>query len=281
MQDARRAPARLDDGDPRAAGDRPRLAQRPVGRDVGDPQPGRVPRHVGEVPLDPGEAGAVGRGPRRRDEVGARDEDAAGRRPTVEGDRDELVDDQQRVVLARRVVRLADGVQPLPDGVEAQVGVAPRAGRGDRRRLRRAAGSRRYSRPSAAFEATIRPRPPRTSAPPYSWTRLRTLNGAGVSSRVAPSSPWRSSVRRPPSADRPSSQYTSSPSTAASARPTDAAATSSTSIGDAQLPYGATVADRAGSPAAVHGLVLRHRGSRCRAASSRRTRAARASSGRA
>ncbi len=140
VQDARRAPARLDDGDPRSAGDRPRLAQRPIGRHVGDPQPGRVPRHVGEVPLDPGEAAAVRRGTWRRDEVGTRDEDAAGAVRSVERDRDQLVDDQQRVVLARRVVGLADGVQPLSDGVEAQVGVAPRAGRGDRDRLGRASG---------------------------------------------------------------------------------------------------------------------------------------------
>ena len=67
-------------------------------------------------------------------------------------------------------------------------------------------GSIDHSRPSENEEATMRPPSTRKEPPPYSWTRLRTLNGSGVSSRVAPSGVRRMSVRRPPSDGRPSIQ---------------------------------------------------------------------------
>ncbi len=55
---------------------------------------------------------------------------------------------------------------------------------------------------------TTTTRPPSTAyePPPYSWTRLPTLKGNGVSSAVRPSSPWRSSVFLPPSVGLVSSQ---------------------------------------------------------------------------
>ncbi len=80
-----------------------------------------------------------------------------------------------------------------PSGVNATGGVTP-------------CGSIRWSRPSRPDEAMTLPPAARYEPPPYSWTLFRTLNGTGVSSWVAPSGPRRSSVRRPPSADRPSSQ---------------------------------------------------------------------------
>ena len=71
---------------------------------------------------------------------------------------------------------------------------------------RMSSGSMAHNRPSAKDETTRRPRSTRYEPPPYSCTRLRTLKGAGVSSRVAPSGVCRISVRRPPSDERPSSQ---------------------------------------------------------------------------
>ena len=42
--------------------------------------------------------------------------------------------------------------------------------------------------------------------PPYSWTRLPTRNGAGVSSSAVPPADRRMSVERPSSVGRDSSQ---------------------------------------------------------------------------
>ena len=94
----------------------------------------------------------------------------------------------------------------------------------------------RHSRPSSDDETTIRPRSTTYDAPPYSWTRLPTLNGNGVSSCVAPSGVWRMRVRRPACAERDSSQYTSSPSSHGSLSAIADPATSSMSIGERQLP---------------------------------------------
>ena len=115
----RRAPGRLDDGDPRAAGDRPRLAERRH-RAATSATRSRVASHgmsgrshsiqASGVPSGEGRGAATKSGPATRTRPGA-----VG---PVERDRDQLVDDQQRVVLARRVVRLAHGVQPLARGVE-------------------------------------------------------------------------------------------------------------------------------------------------------------------
>src|SRR6476620_3799909 len=89
--------------------------------------------------------------------------------------------------------------------------------------------------------------PPATTyePPPYSWTRERTLNGAGVSSEVEPSAAARTRVRRPPSAGRPSTQQMSSPTT------------SSIRIGERHAPYGATTMSGWGSgPMLPGGHVL-------------------------
>src|SRR5688500_16393329 len=85
--------------------------------------------------------------------------------------------------------------------------------------------------------------PPATvyEPPPYSWTRVRTFVGAGVSSVILPSGSRRTSARRPPSDGRPSSQYRSSPSSHGSPRRIVLPTTSSTVIGERHEPNGATV----------------------------------------
>ena len=106
--------------------------ERPVGGDRRDPQPGGVPRHVGVVPLEPGEPVAGRRQARRGDEVRAADEDRRGRL-AIEGNGDQLV---PWLAFARMV--LANREEAPPRSVEAHVGVAVRPGRRDRDRHRRA-----------------------------------------------------------------------------------------------------------------------------------------------
>src|SRR6476659_8113201 len=101
--------------------------------------------------------------------------------------------------------------------------------------------------------------PPTTTyePPPYSWTRERTLNGAGVSSEVEPSAAARTMVRRPPSAGRPSTQKMSSPSIHGSASWMTSPTTSSIRIGERHAPYGATTMSGWGSgPMLPGGHVL-------------------------
>src|SRR6187200_2603230 len=101
--------------------------------------------------------------------------------------------------------------------------------------------------------------PPTTTyePPPYSCTRERTLNGAGVSSDVEPSAAARTRVRRPPSAGRPSTQKMSSPSIHGSASWMTSPTTSSIRIGERHAPYGATTTSGWGSgPMLPGGHVL-------------------------
>ena len=126
VQRAVRGELGLDDRFVRSARGQDRLAEGPVRPDRRDPQAGRVPGHVGVVPLEPGEPRPVRGDARRRDEVGPRDEDA---RVAVAVERhvDDLVD---RLALA--AVILADRDEAAARGVEPEIGVAPRAGRRDR-----------------------------------------------------------------------------------------------------------------------------------------------------
>src|SRR5688572_17834862 len=94
--------------------------------------------------------------------------------------------------------------------------------------------------------------------PPYSCTRDRTLNGAGVRSLVEPSGAARTRTRRPSSAGRPSTQNTSSPSIHGSASMMTSPTTSSIRIGERHAPYGATTGSGCGSgPMLPGGDVLR------------------------
>ena len=137
MQDAGRAPLRLGDGDAGAAGHGHRLAEGPVRVEVGNPQPGGVPWHLRQVPLQPREAAPVRRGARRRDEVRPRDDDPA-RVPITgvaiaggavrEPDRDQDVAHGLCAIVGGVMV-LADRVQDLANRVRAQVRVPRRAGR--------------------------------------------------------------------------------------------------------------------------------------------------------
>ena len=197
-------------GRPRSPGRRRPSAAPRASRPPGRPRPAagrRVPGHVRVVPLEPRERRAVRRRPRRGDEVDPADEDAPGAVGPVEGEGDDLVLDEQRVLVADRVVRLAHGVQPVGAGIEPHVGEPVRP-LGRERDGRRDALRVEPVQPPVAPPTRRRRLPPaaRYEPPPYSWTWFRTLNGTGVSSWVAPSGPRRSSVRRPPSADRPSSQ---------------------------------------------------------------------------
>ena len=78
-------------------------------------------------------------------------------------------------------------------------------------------------------------------SPPYSYTRVRTLNGAGVTSRAAPSGVRRTITLRPPSAGRISAQYTSSPSSWIGPSCTESWTIRSAVMGDFHEPYGALV----------------------------------------
>src|SRR5258705_2526872 len=91
--------------------------------------------------------------------------------------------------------------------------------------------------------------PPTTmyDPPPYSWTRERTSNGAGVSSAVEPSAAARTRTCRPSSTGRPSSQKLPSPSIHGSFSRTTSPTTSSTRIGERHAPYGATTGSGWGS----------------------------------
>ncbi len=123
-------PLGLDDRFIRTAGREDGLAERPVRGHRRDPQPGRVPRHVGVVPLEPGEPGSVRGEPRRRDEVRPRHEDAR-LAVAIERHVHDLVDG-----LATTAVVLADRDEAPPGGIEPEVRVSPRPGRGDRDRRR-------------------------------------------------------------------------------------------------------------------------------------------------
>ncbi len=111
-------PLGLDDRLVQAARRQVRGIEIAVAPDRGDPQAGRVPRHVRVVPLEPGEPGPVRRQTGSGEEVGAFDEDP--RRPfAIEGH----VDDR-RDGLAIAAVILAHGQEPAAPAVEPQVGVA-------------------------------------------------------------------------------------------------------------------------------------------------------------
>src|SRR3546814_13932442 len=68
-------PFRLEDRFAGAAGDAPRTTEVSVVRDLGNPQLGPVPGHVGMVPGDPGEPPPVRRQTRRCVEIRTRSEE--------------------------------------------------------------------------------------------------------------------------------------------------------------------------------------------------------------
>ncbi len=113
-------PLRLDHRDPVAAGDLADLAQRHVAQ-LGDIEPGRIPRHGREVPGDPGQPLAVPAQPRIGDKVAVAVEHLAG--PGRAGE------PHDRVAHARRIgVVLAHGDQAAARQRD-RVGVAVALGR--------------------------------------------------------------------------------------------------------------------------------------------------------
>src|SRR5450759_662090 len=111
-------------------------------------------------------------------------------------------------------------------------------------------GPTRSSRPVAKSEMTTRSPAARYAAPPSSWTRVRTLMPAGLTSRTPPSRFHRASVWRPSASARPSSHVMAPPSQRVSESRTNPAATWSRPTGEGQLPYRATVSDAAPSGSA-------------------------------
>ena len=102
-------------------------------------------------------------------------------------------------------------------------------------------GSCRYTRWSAKLANHTTPAATQKHSPPYSCTRVRTLNGASVTSRAAPSAVRRTITLRAPSAGRISTQYTSSPSSWIAPSRTASCTIRSAVMGDFQEPYGAMV----------------------------------------
>src|SRR5215207_501281 len=99
--------------------------------------------------------------------------------------------------------------------------------------------SSRYRRWSEKFEKITQASNAMNAPPPYSWTRVRTLNGAGVSSVRSPLAASSIRALRPPSSGLLSTQYTSWSTTAVWPTLTPPAATAAAVIGDRQLPNGA------------------------------------------
>ena len=237
----------------------------PSGEDRRDSQPGGVPGHVRVVPFEPRQQPAVGeRRGRRGSPVPAR-----GRRrlAAVEWHGDDRVDD---IGLAGAPRGPRGRREPAAGRIGPQVGETPRTLGRDRYGVA-APGSRRYSRLSAKFEKTTVPPATTYEPPPYSWTRVRTLNGGGVRSVVEPSADALTRTRRPPSAGRASSQYTSSPSTHGSARPMTSPTTSLDGDGHCRTAPTGPLRSRDRWTSIGHPV-------RCRAARTRRTRPVRRSS---
>ncbi len=130
MDDSVRRPLGLRDRLVRAAGEQDRCVERAVGPEGGDPEPARVPGHVGMVPFEPGEAAAVRRPSRRGQEVGTPDED---RRRLLAVERH---GHDRRLRLPLDPVVLADRQVATSRRIRPNVGVAPRPLRRDRDRLR-------------------------------------------------------------------------------------------------------------------------------------------------
>ena len=97
---------------------------RPTVTEFGQPQLGRVPRHVGVHPLHPCEQSAIGRHARRGEEVGAAGEHLDPER-TIGRDRDDLVDRFASI----GPVTFADTHVPVPIRGDAPVRISQRAGR--------------------------------------------------------------------------------------------------------------------------------------------------------
>jgi hypothetical protein len=127
VQDAVRRPLGLGDRLVRATGGQIARAQAAVVRDRRHPQPRRIPRHVGLIPLEPRDPVPVRREARSREEIRALVEDPR-RVLAIQWDRD---DRRRRLEVAVGVV-LADREEAPATRVEAQVGVPIRAVRGDR-----------------------------------------------------------------------------------------------------------------------------------------------------
>ena len=122
-----------------AAGDEARRYRQPALVEVGEPEFGGVPGHVGVVPAQPGELRAVGREPGTAVEIGAGDEFGGRWRPggfgrgrgrvgrgRGQGDRDQGGD----LLAARGVGTLLDGDQAAAVRVGSEVGVVGAVGRG-------------------------------------------------------------------------------------------------------------------------------------------------------
>jgi len=79
--------------------------------------------------------------------------------------------------------------------------------------------------------------------PPYSWTRVRTLNGAGVTTRGAPSAPSSITALRPPSCGRLCSHNARSPAMRGAPTGRTPAATRPAEMVDGQVPNGRVAGD--------------------------------------
>src|SRR2546426_7156435 len=85
------------------------------------------------------------------------------------------------------------------------------------------------------------------AAPPYSWTRVRTLVPMGVTSAIRPCGLLMTTTLRPPSSGLRSSQYRSSPSRMTRLSCTPPAATLRADSGDVHVPYGAVIGPSPGA----------------------------------
>jgi hypothetical protein len=110
---------RLHDCLTHAAGDLPDLPQAAIGADLGAPQAGRIPRHVGMVPRQPRQALSVRAEARGTHEVLPARKQPAFVGAILEADRHDGVDG-----LALAPVVLAHGQDPLTPAIELEVGVA-------------------------------------------------------------------------------------------------------------------------------------------------------------
>ena len=125
MQRSGRRPGRLHDRDVVPAIDHHALSKHAGIQNAGHHQPRPVPRHVGVVPLDPGEPVPVGVKAGAPVEVGSRRDHDGGlrcRRPRLDRHKD-----VERFRVALPPVKFADGDQPATARVEDEIGEAPAA----------------------------------------------------------------------------------------------------------------------------------------------------------
>ena len=125
MQRSGRRPGRLYDRDVVPAIDRHALSQHAGIQNVGHHQPGSVPRHVGVVPLDPGEPVPISGKAGRSVEVGAGRDHAGGLR--LGRPRLDRHQDVERLPTSRLPVQFADSDQPATACVEDEISKTPAA----------------------------------------------------------------------------------------------------------------------------------------------------------